>query len=46
MLLEIVHIKISIYISLAVIVLCLVASILYSKHHERRKALRDAAAES
>jgi tellurite resistance protein TerC len=46
MLLEMFHIRISIYISLAVIVICLAASILYSKHHERRQAVRDVAAES
>ena len=46
MLLEIAHIKISIYISLAVIVLCLVVSILYSQHHTRRKLQRDMLNES
>lgn len=40
MLLEILHIKIHITISLAVIVACIAGSILYSLHHERRKALK------
>lgn len=40
MLLEIVHVKIHITVSLGVIVACIVGSILYSMHHERRKALK------
>lgn len=40
MLLEIFHIRISIFISLAVIVACLLGAVLYSMHHERRKLVR------
>ena len=43
MLLEYFDIRISIYISLAVIVVCLAASILYSMDHNRRKAIKDGA---
>jgi tellurite resistance protein TerC len=39
MLLEIVHVRISIFVSLVVIVLCLAGSVFYSMHHERRKIL-------
>jgi tellurite resistance protein TerC len=42
MLLEYFDIKISIFVSLAVIVVCLAASILYSLDHNRRKAVSDA----
>ncbi len=41
MLIEYFHIHIDILISLAVIVICLVTSILYSQHHNRRKAKAD-----
>jgi tellurite resistance protein TerC len=37
MLLEIVHIRISIFVSLAVIVACIAGSVFYSMHHTRRK---------
>jgi tellurite resistance protein TerC len=40
MLLEIFHIRISIFISLAVIVACLLGAVLYSMHHERRRLVR------
>lgn len=40
MLLEILNVKIHITISLAVIVACILGSIFYSMHHERRKALK------
>ena len=40
MLLEIFHIRISIFISLGVIVACLLGAVLYSMHHERRKLVR------
>lgn len=40
MLLEIFHIRISIFISLAVIVACLLGAVFYSMHHERRKLVR------
>jgi tellurite resistance protein TerC len=39
MLLEILHVRISIFVSLVVIVLCLAGSVFYSMHHERRKIL-------
>lgn len=42
MLLEYFDIRINIFISLAVIVTCLVVSILYSINHRRQKAIRDA----
>ncbi|MFZ9262188.1 MAG: TerC/Alx family metal homeostasis membrane protein [Chitinophagaceae bacterium] len=41
MLIEYFHIHIDILISLAVIVICLVTSIIYSQHHNRRKAKAD-----
>ena len=41
MLIEYFHIHIDILISLAVIIICLVTSILYSQHHNRRKAKAD-----
>jgi tellurite resistance protein TerC len=37
MLLEFFHIRISIYISLAVILACILGSVFYSMHHEQRK---------
>lgn len=43
MLLEIFHIRISIFISLGVIVACLLGAVLYSMHHERRKVIRSKA---
>lgn len=43
MLLEFFDIRISIFVSLAVILLCLGASVFYSMHHKRQKAIRDAA---
>jgi tellurite resistance protein TerC len=43
MLLEYFDIRINIFISLAVIVCCLASSIMYSIHHRRQKAIRDAA---
>jgi tellurite resistance protein TerC len=46
MLLEIFHIRISIFISLAVIVVCLVSSILYSQHHQRQLATKKSLSES
>jgi tellurite resistance protein TerC len=42
MLLEYFDIRISIFVSLAVILLCLGASVFYSMHHKRQKAIRDA----
>jgi tellurite resistance protein TerC len=41
MLLEFFDIRISIFVSLAVIVVCLSASVFYSMHHRRQKAIRD-----
>lgn len=42
MLIEFFHIRISIFVSLAVIVACIVGSIVYSMYHEKRKiAVRD-----
>jgi tellurite resistance protein TerC len=43
MLLEFFDIRISIFVSLAVILCCLGASVFYSMHHKRQKAIRDAA---
>jgi hypothetical protein len=37
MLLEFFQIRISIYVSLAVIVACIAGSVFYSMHHEQRK---------
>jgi tellurite resistance protein TerC len=37
MLLEFFHVRISIFVSLAVIVACIAGSVFYSMHHERRK---------